>query len=253
MDRDHRMKLLQRVPIAIFGFLFSIAGIMGCAPPIPHESTPRPVEAYPLAALAPCPPAYCWRGTALTDLDFETVAGLVKDVKGYQDVEFSNERNEGGYGWYRWDIPGDPRYEPRSIDYVAKAGEFQALTEAFPSVSIGDVIAQFGEPSHVLVHPVSGPSSGDVGFTLFYEDKGLVFYSDRVRDLTPGSAFAVPPSATIYGYTVTTPTRLSELAYVTLLATSVPLSELSDSTESWLRSIQAWHGYTTYEVQPWNG
>ncbi len=243
---------IQRLLLAFIGILTAAIGTLGCAPPIPQESTPYVVEADPLAALTPCPPSFCWRGRPLADLDLGTVTGLVRNIKGYQDVDVSDEGTEANYRSYAWFRPPGrqkEQKEPQYVEYVSENGEFLVIGQSFPSVGIGDVIARFGEPSHVSIYLSSGPSSGEVGFTLFYEDKSLVFHGNPFRNHEPTMARAgIPPDASISAYDVTKPGTLSELIHANLLTTRTPLAKVDAATERWLQAAQNWRGYTTYDV-----
>jgi len=193
-----------------------------------------------LPQLTPCQPTACWQGVNLNAVRPENVENYARQMPGFESAELSRTWTSGDLSAYGW-ING----AGHSIRVAFRDDKGIAAYQMVDSVELRQVMARFGDPSHVFVwsNAAQGRYSADV--IVVFATQGLLFFSGEEK--INQDVLALSPRTKLVGYSLTTSKDLKEIIWALSLASSTPPKK-DLGLDQYVVKAQKWHGFGDFRV-----
>ncbi len=231
---------MRTIAIIVALLVVGAAVFSACVAQAPSQaSRPDPV----LPDLVTCGSDICWQDRPLALLTPEQVQADIKQVPGYEKAEITELWSKGGVALYGWN-PLDRRFVQLVLRDDTPIVFARALDE---DITLGRVIDQIGNPSHVLIQVYPNPELLLMSVDVIFESQGLIFHATPVR----GSGYLeVSSSLKLSSYTLASVQGLGELLASTVYPmTSPPQFSPMAAGNDLVTLAQTWRGYVRYEVK----
>ena len=220
--------------------LISVTLLSAC---VEQTVSPTPKVGSGLPGLALCDAGVCWADRPLALLTPEIVQEDIKRQPGYADAEPAELWSVDDVALHGWN-PGDSKY----IELVLRSGKPMVLARSLDNGAVlGQVINQFGDPSHILVQEYPNPERLLVSVQVIYASYGLLLHSEPTKGK---GTYEVLPGLQVSAFTLSSARKLDELLASALYPlTSPPRISLEATGVDLAKSVQPWRGYGKYEVK----